>query len=317
MIRVKEVQDPEPSSDEALVKVTLGGICGSDHTLYNGKFGVPLPVIPGHEAIGTITKLGARVSGIEIGQRVTIQPNFSCGNCQLCTSGCGNICASKVRLGVDIDGVFADFVKVPARYIWPIPDDLGDDMAVFSEPLSVCVHAMKVGAPKAGDKVLIFGAGVMGLLALQLAAHRGAEVTAIDLSPSRLALARRLGATETIDANTPIESHFNKFDVIYETSGANVAFDQAIRLAAGRGKIVVLGLPGQENPVCVDQIVRKELQVLGSLIYTDEFPEAIRFLREGHIQTDLLTSAKITLSDLDTALREFNSPGRVKTLVEI
>lgn len=317
VIQVKEIQIPEPSAEEVLIKVVLGGICGSDNSIYNGKISAPLPVVPGHEAIGSIVKLGDGVAGLHVGQKVTIQPNFSCNACTLCNSGRGNICASKIRLGVDIDGVFAEYVKVPARYAWPIPENLDDEVAVFTEPLAVCVHAMKRLAPRKGNKVLIFGAGVMGLLSIQLAMHRGAEVTAVDLSPKRLALARQLGAVDTIDANAPIDSYFNKFDVIYETSGANIAFDQAIRLSAPRGKIVVLGLPGKENPVCVDQIVRKELQIIGSIIYADEFPETIRLLQTGRLQTDLLTTSQIELADLDNALKEFSAHGRVKTLVKI
>jgi L-iditol 2-dehydrogenase len=321
-IRVQEIRKPAPSAGEVLIKVSLGGICGSDHSVYHGKIKAPLPVVPGHEAVGTVVASGDRVSNLELGQRVTIQPNFSCHRCELCAAGYSNICASKIRLGVDINGVFADYVKVPARYVWPIPEDLDDEVAIFTEPLAVCVHALKRRPPRKGERALIFGAGVMGLLALQLAVHHGAAVTAVDLSKRRLALARQLGAVETICAQTPIdegtlEDHFNKFDVIYETSGALVALDQAIRLAACHGTIVVLGLPGKENPVCADQVVRKELQLLGSIIYTDEFPETIEILREGQIDTAALTTAKVQLAELDEALRGFSSPERVKTLVQM
>jgi L-iditol 2-dehydrogenase len=317
MILVKDAPPPEPSTEEVLVHVSLAGICGSDHTLFQGRFGVPLPVIPGHEAIGTIVKLGDRVTGLSVGQRVTIQPNFSCGHCPLCVSGSGNLCSSKTRLGVDINGVFAEFVKVPARYIWPIPEGIDDQVAVFTEPLAVGIRAMKKAAPLAADKVLIFGAGVMGLLTLQLAALKGACINALDLSTTRLALARKLGAAQTIDPEQPIESHFNTFDLIYETSGAPGALDLSIRLAAPKGKIVVLGLPGREHSISTDLVVRKELQILGSLIYTDEFPKSLETLKSGQIQTELLTSAKIGLSDLHQALTDFNAPGRIKTLVKI
>jgi 2-desacetyl-2-hydroxyethyl bacteriochlorophyllide A dehydrogenase len=321
-IRVQEIRKPVPSTGEVLIKVNLGGICGSDHSVYHGKISTSLPVVPGHEAIGTITQTGEGVTGLHLGQRITIQPNFSCHHCALCAAGYSNICASKIRLGVDINGVFADYVKVPARYVWPIPQDLDDEVAIFTEPLAVCVHALKRRPPRKGEKVLIFGAGVMGLLTLQLAVRQGAIVTALDLSQRRLTLARQLGAVETICAERHIndgtlEDHFNKFDVVYETSGALVALDQAIRLAACHGTIVVLGLPGKENPVCADQIVRKELKLLGSIIYTDEFPETIEILREGQIDTRTLTTAKVELTGLDEALRGFSSPERVKTLVQM
>ncbi|MEX1349007.1 MAG: alcohol dehydrogenase catalytic domain-containing protein [Desulfobacterales bacterium] len=316
-IIVEDTKTPKAGPGEALIQVSLAGICGSDHTLYHGRFGVPLPVIPGHEAIGRIEETGDGVSGLAAGQRVTIQPNFSCGSCELCRAGHKNICPSKVRLGVDTNGVFAEFVKVPANYVWPVPDGLEDDVAVFTEPLAVAVHATKIWAPLKSDRTLIFGAGIMGLLALQLAGFRGAEISACDLVETRLAMAAQLGASSTIGPNDSFESYYNSFDVIYETSGAPAALEQVIRLAAPKGKIIILSLPGKDHPVPTDLIVRKELQIMGSLIYTNEFPESINILKSGKIKTDLLNTGKISLNELDNALREFASPERMKMLVEI
>lgn len=316
-IEIKNVQAPEPGPDEVIIRVILAGICGSDYSLYNDKFDVPLPVIPGHEAIGRIEKLGPGVSGLAVGQRITIQPNFSCHACTLCRSGHQNICPAKIRLGVDTDGVFAEYAKVPARYVWPIPDGLKDEVAVFAEPLAAVAHAMKIMAPRKGDRTLILGAGVMGLLALQLAALNGAEVSACDLNQTRLALTKRLGIAHVIDASKPTTSVSNTFDLIYETSGADSALDQAIQLAAPGGKIVVLGLPGQEHPVLTVLIVRKELQIMGSMIYTDEFPQVLDLLKSGRLQTEPLISERLSLHEIDRALTEFSAPNRVKMLVTI
>ena len=316
-IQVKDVHVPEPGPGEVLIRVTLAGICGSDYSLYNGKLAVSLPVIPGHEAIGRIEKLGSGVSGLAIGQRVTIQPNFSCGECRVCRSGHENICPAKVRLGIDTDGVFAEYVKVPAGYVWPIPEDLEDGVAVFTEPLAVPAHALKKTAPRKGDRTLILGAGVIGLLTLQLAVLHGAEVTACDLEEKRLALAKRLGASQVIDANDPMESAYNSFDYIYEASGAQAGLAQAIQLAGPSGRIVVIGLPGKEYPAPTTLIVRKELKIMGSMIYTDEFPQVLNMLKSGKIQTEPLTSKKLPLSELNYALSEFDTPERMKMLVVI
>lgn len=316
-IVVQDTERPACGRDEVLIRVKLGGICGSDHTLYHGRFGVPLPVIPGHEAVGIVETTGEGVSGLEAGQRVTIQPNFSCGRCALCTSGHGNICPSKIRLGVDTNGVFAEFVKVPARYVWKIPAPIPDEVAVFTEPLAVGVHAMRITAPIPGDKVLIFGAGIMGLLVLQLAVSRGATVTACDLAEKRLSLAKQLGAAEILGPETSHEAYYNTFDVIYETSGVSSALDKVIRLAAPLGKIVVLSLPGKDHAIPIDMVVRKELLIRGSLIYTDEFPEALEILKNGQVQTGPLTTGRVSLRELDQFLGAFASPERIKTLVEI
>lgn len=314
---VAETEIPSCVRDEVLIRVKLGGICGSDHTLYHGRFGVPLPVIPGHEAVGIVETTGEGVTELEAGQRVTIQPNFSCGQCALCASGHGNICSSKIRLGVDTNGVFAEFVKVPARYVWKIPSPIPDEVAVFTEPLAVGVHAMRITAPNPGDKVLIFGAGIMGLLVLQLAVSRGARVTACDLAEKRLSLAKQLGADAIIGPDISHEDFNNTFDVIYETSGVPMALDRVIRLAAPLGKIVVLSLPGKEHAIPIDMVVRKELVIRGSLIYTDEFPEALEILQSGKVKTGPLATGRVSLRELDQVLGAFASPERVKTLVEI
>jgi L-iditol 2-dehydrogenase len=314
---VQDTAVPSCGPDEVLIQVKLGGICGSDHTLYHGRFGVPLPVIPGHEAVGIVAATGEGVRGLEVGRRVTIQPNFSCGRCTLCTAGHGNTCPSKIRLGVDTNGVFAEFAKAPARYVWPIPDGLPDEVAVFTEPLSVGVHAMNVTAPNPGDRVLIFGAGIMGLLVLQLAVSKGAMVTACDLAERRLSLARQLGAEGIIGPDAAHEDFTNAFDVIYETSGVPTALDRVIRWAAPLGKIVVLSLPGKDHAIPIDMVVRKELTIRGSLIYTDEFPKAIEHLQKGHVQTAPLTTGRVSLQELDQVLGAFASPERIKTLVEI
>ncbi len=137
-MEIKDVPVPEPGPGEVRLRVMLAGLCGSDHTLYHGGFGVPLPVIPGHEAVGRIEKLGSGVSGLAVGQRVTIQPNLSCDVCPLCVAGNKNICPSKIRVGVDANGVLAEYVKVPANCVWLIPDGLEDEAAVFTEPLACC-----------------------------------------------------------------------------------------------------------------------------------------------------------------------------------
>ena len=316
-IQIKDVQTPEPGPGEILILVCLAGICGSDFSLYHGKLGVSLPVIPGHEAIGQVEKLGPGVSGLSVGQRVTIQPNFPCRNCDVCRAGHENVCPEKTRLGIDVDGVFAEFVKVPANFTWPVPDGLGDRVAVLTEPLAVAAHALKTMSPRQGERTLIFGAGVIGLLTLQLAILNGAEVTALDLEEKRLSLAKSLGAAWIISSKDRLESVHNSFDLIYETSGADVALAQSIQLAAPGGKIVVLGLPGKEHPVPTALIVRKELKIMGSMIYIDEFPSVLDLLKSGQIKTEPLVSETLPLSELNRALNEFSSPDRVKILVAI
>ena len=314
------VQDwpiPEPGSGEVLLRLTLAGICGTDYSVYSGNFDVPLPLVPGHEGIGVVQKLGSGVTSISEGQRVVIQPNFPCRECVLCRSGRDNVCLEKVRLGLDADGVFAEYVKVPADYVWSIPDGVDDSVAVFTEPIAVAAHGLSITPPTEGDRVLVMGAGVIGLLTLQLVALKGVEVTVSDLLDERLAVARSTGATHAVRADKKQGLEPSTFDLIYETSGAPGALADAIHLAVPGGRIVPLGLPADEYPISTSQIVRKELRIAGSMIYTDEFPYVLDLLSAGKIDTAPLTTGVIGLDEVGSALEMFPSPDRVKVLVSI
>ncbi len=316
-LQVEGVKIPEIKEHELLIRVQMAGICGSDSSLYQGKLVVPFPVIPGHEAVGYVESVGSSVSLFQVGQRVTIHPNFSCGECSLCKKGLSNICRSKIRLGVDINGVFADYVVVPAKAVYPLPDSLPNEIAVFTEPLAVAVHALSLVGLSREDRVLVFGAGVIGQFTLQLALLQSHNVAACDLVESRLQLAENMGAIQTLGDKESVDACKDSFDVIFETSGAPSALEQAINLATPGGTIVVLGIPGQSHPVPTVQIVRKELKILGSMIYTDEIPKSIELLNQNLIKTEPLVSGLITLDQLQDNLDNFNSPQRMKTLVQI
>jgi len=314
---IRDLPDPVAESGEVVIAVTLAGVCGSDYSLYHGKFGVPLPVVPGHEGMGTIKEVGSGVSNVAVGQRVVIQPNFACWDCDICSSGMDNICSEKVRLGIDINGVFAQYVKVPARYVWPVPENLDDRTAALAEPLAVAAHGVKVLPPAEGDRVLIIGAGVIGLLTLLLTKLEGAHVTVSDLLTEHLSLAKEMGADSAFRVGGHKEPEPSSFDLIYETSGAPSGLADAIGLAAPGGRIALQGLPGIDHPVSTTQIVRKELSIFGSMIYTDEFPGVLELLKSGRIDPTPLISDMIGLDDLDNAIKNFNAPDRFKVLVSL
>ncbi|UCF31579.1 MAG: alcohol dehydrogenase catalytic domain-containing protein [bacterium] len=316
-LAIGEVPDPVPGSGEVVIAVTLAGVCGSDYSLYHGKFGVPLPVVPGHEGMGTVHRIGPGVSTVTAGQRVVIQPNFACWDCDLCDSGLDNICSGKVRLGIDTNGVFAEYVKVPARYVWPVPEGLDDRTAVLTEPLAVAAHGVKVLSPAPRVRVLIIGAGVIGLMTLLLVKLEGAGVNVSDLQEEHLALARKMGADSAFLVGGNETMQPSSFDLIYETSGAPSGLADAIEFAAPGARIALLGLPAEAHPVPTTPIVRKELTLVGSMIYTDEFPGVLELLESGRIDPKPLISDVVGLEDLDGAIKTFNSPDRIKVLVSI
>ena len=316
-LTIRDLPDPVPEAGEVVIAVTLAGVCGTDYSLYNGKFGVPLPIVPGHEGIGVVKEAGPDVSNVAVGQRVVIQPNFACWTCDLCSSKLDNICLEKVRLGIDVNGVFAQYVKVPARYAWPVPEGLDDRTAALTEPLAVPAHGVKVLPPSEGDRVLIIGAGVIGLMTLLLAKLEGANVTVSDLLTEHLSLAEKMGADSAFRVGDEQKPDPSSFDIIYETSGAPSGLADAVGLAAPGGRIALLGLPGHDHRVSTTQIVRKELSVVGSMIYTDEFPGVLELLQNRRIDPSPLISDVIGLEDLDDAITNFNAPDRFKVLVSL
>lgn len=316
-LRIEEIEKPQPSENEVLLKIRMAGICGSDYSIYTGKMPVTYPVVPGHEAVGTVEELGQGVKTLQSGQRVTIHPNYFCGNCLPCVKGLTNICLFKTRLGIDINGVFAEYAVVPVKALYSVPDSLPDEVAVFTEPLAVACRGLNQVSPTADERVLILGAGVIGQLTLQLVKSRSLDITACDLVDSRLDLARRMGAKKTIGKGDSFDEWESSFDIIYESTGAPQALDLATMLAAQGGRIVLLGIPGEDHPVSTVRIVRKELNIIGSMIYTSEFTQSIALLEEGLVKTEPLTSGIVPLEELRDNLEHFNAPERMKTLIKL
>lgn len=316
-MEIQEVTKPSPGKKEVLVRVRQVGICGSDYSKYLGYLGGILPVIPGHEAIGDVAALGSEVEGVRIGERVAIQPNFACGTCEICRSGMENVCPNKIRLGLDVNGAFAEYVVVPRKYVWSLPDGLSDSNAALTEPLAVAVHGISKCRPTPKDRVLIYGAGAIGMFFIQLAVLSGARVTVIDIAESRLDVAKKLGAAETYRSAESLEADGGSFNVVFETSGTQGALAHIVKWCAPGATIVHLGLPKADTTFPAFLITRKELIIKGSLIYLDEFRTAIDLLKNGEIRTDLFITNVYPLEELPNVIADFPSPSRIKDLIRV
>ena len=192
-VRLEEIKKPQPEDEEVLIRINAAGICGSDIHIWKGNLEVHYPLVPGHECCGHVVQVSERDTTLKGGDRVVVQPNFGCTSCYLCRMGKDNLCPSKVRLGVDIDGCFAEYVKAPARYVWPIPDEISDQQGAMVEPLAVAVRAVRKMGNPLGKRVLLLGGGPIGLLTLQLAKQAGAAVILADLVEERLAFGKEAG----------------------------------------------------------------------------------------------------------------------------
>src|SRR6266481_6759442 len=191
-VRVEQRAQPSPGPGEAIVRVFASGLCGTDYRIWNGDRPVDYPRVMGHEFIGEVMAVGGDVSNVRPGQKVAVEPNYSCGHCPLCREGNRNLCLSRTAVGIDVDGGFAEQVKVPARCCWAAPAGILDDALLLTEPLAVVVRAVRRGQPEQGETAAVLGVGSLGLLAIQVLKARGARVLAVSRSDRRLALAREL-----------------------------------------------------------------------------------------------------------------------------
>lgn len=313
---------PVLGADDVLVRVTAAGLCGTDYRIWSGARVVAYPRILGHEFAGVVQAVGGSVTGVHPGQRVVAEPNYSCGRCPLCREGNRNLCLSRTAVGIDVDGGFAEFVRLPARCCWPTPEGLADEDALLSEPLAVVTRAVIRGAPRPGESTAVVGAGTLGLLALQVLRARGARVLVVTRTSRRLALARALGADDarTIDAE-PLEETARAFsaregvDLVVETAGTAEAVLHALALVRPGGRVVLTGLPHEPTSVEFFSVVRREVTITGSMIYQDEFVEALRLLATGAVHGRPLLTHRFGLDAIGEAFIAHRDPASVKVAI--
>jgi L-iditol 2-dehydrogenase len=319
------VRDPAVGAGEALVRVEAAGICGTDYSIWIGERRVRYPLIPGHEFIGDVVTVGPGVTRIAAGDRVAVEPNWGCGVCDLCREGSGNLCLARTAVGIDRDGGFAELAVLPERACWPAPAGLSSDVLLFAEPLAVVVRAVRRAAPKPGETAAVVGAGTLGLLALQLLRARGCRVLVVGRTDRRLGLARTLGAESTIaGAGEAVADAARRFagrdgvDVVLETAGTS----EAVELALGQvgfvrpgGRVVLTGLPHDPARIHFFWVVRREIDVRGSMIYRDEFGEAVALLAGGALRVEPLLTHRFPLASIDAALAAHRDPSSIKVAV--
>jgi len=259
-----------------------------------------------------------------VGQRVVAEPNYSCGQCPLCLEGNRNLCPGRTAVGIDVDGAFADLARLPAKCCWPVADSVSDDAAVMAEPLAVVVRAVNRGAPKSHETAAVVGAGTLGLLALQVLRAAGARVLVVSRSARRFDLARELGAAETHEvADGPLDAAARRFsgregvDLVVETAGTAEAVNHAVALVRPGGRVVLTGLPHEATTLSFFPLVRHEITILGSMIYQDEFPQALGLLEHGRVRTGPLLTHRFDLGAIDAAFAAHREPASIKVTVVV
>lgn len=316
-LRVEEREVPKPGRGEVLVRISNGGICGSDlHYYRHGGFGVirvKEPMVLGHEIAGHVAALGEGVSGPETGRVVAVNPSSPCGDCAYCRAGQPIHCTDMRFLGSamrtpHVQGGFADYIVCRAENAVALPEGTDPMLAAFAEPLAVCLHAVGE-APVYGARVLVAGAGPIGLLVMLAARHAGArEIVVTDVLDEPLALARQLGADRTINVGSDAaafaeyEAGKGYFDVVFEAAGQGATIVAALKATRPRGTIVAVG-QGAIAEVPITSIVTRELVLRGSFRFAGEFARAAELLAAGRIDVRPLLSKTMPVGDANQAFQ--------------
>lgn len=311
----------EPGPQEVCIKMETLGICGSDVSLYLGhRANTPFPLIIGHEGVGKIDKIGARVAHLSPGQRVVIEPNFPCGHCDLCWRGRSNICLNKRIFGVLEPGCFAEYAIVPASFVWPLPDSIANENAVLIEPLAVALHALYTAPSRPGDVLAIMGLGAIGLLLVQVACRMGYRVLAYDHVAAKISLAAALGAVpltaESTEDDLARAWRSAGVSTIFECAGAAIALTTAINAAPKGSTVVVVGLATQASALSEFTLTRQGIQILSSIIYEHplDFRRTIRLLEQEYINPSAIISSRLSFAQLPLAL-EIASQGQQSKII--
>ena len=314
-ISVMDIPVRDPGSHEVLIRVRCCGVCGTDVHIYNGEKGsaeVTPPVTLGHEFSGDVMKVGAAVTGLKPGDRVSVDPNASCGRCCFCTRGMPHLCREMVGLGTARDGGFAETVTVSEKLVHRIPDTLSYEAAAMTEPLSCCLHGIDLTDIQAGQSVMVIGAGSIGLMMIQLAKARGAAcVIAVEPNPARREKALVLGADIAIDpADDPgaVMALFGveNIDRVIDCAGRIATAEYAIKWA-GRGAVVMLfGLTGPDDEMKLKPftVFQKELTIKGCFVNPNTFTRSIALLASGRVRTDEIIAYTVPLEDISRVFEE-------------
>jgi 2-desacetyl-2-hydroxyethyl bacteriochlorophyllide A dehydrogenase len=302
---------PKLKNGETLLRIESVGICGTDMTIFSGRHPrAKAPLIMGHEVGGVVVDIaGEKLAGVEVGSRVTFYPLLSCGVCYTCQTGNFYVCENLKLIGIDSDGGMAEYAVVPSESVIPVPRHWNKNWAALMEPVAVAVHAVRRSSIKAGDNVLILGAGIIGVLCGQMAKAAGAaKVIIADLIPFRLNIAGEVGLIpfnlkeDDLLARVREITNGRGVDITMECSGSAGA--QPYTTAATRvlGEIVIVGMPKEPPPVDLRMVTFKELTMVGTRVYEkNDFVKAIELVEQERIDVDKMITHEFPIERVKEA----------------
>jgi len=322
-LSLEEVARPQIGADDVLIEVEVCGVCHSDLHVADGDWTqlagiVKKPLILGHEIVGRVVERGAAVQSIQVGERVGVPwVQWTCGQCEFCREGNENVCLQQRITGVTVDGGYAEYAKAPASHVVKIPDTLPSEQAAPLLCAGVTVHrALKQAKIRAGQRLAVFGVGGLGHIAVQIGRAAGAEVTAIDISEEKLALAKSLGAARTLNAAT---SNVVKevrgsggVHVAIVTSAAKSAYDMAFYCVRPTGTLLAVGLPAEDISFPAILMAAGEIQIKASAVGTrEDLREVLALGAAGKVHCQVTTRPLAEVQEVLGQLSRGEISGRV------
>ncbi|MDR6550447.1 alcohol dehydrogenase catalytic domain-containing protein [Paenibacillus qinlingensis] len=285
-MNIREVPIPEFMQDEVLIQVKRAGICGSELSGYLGHNSLRKPpLIMGHEFSGVIERLGSQVNGLQVGDRVTANPLVTCGQCRFCRNGQSQLCSERKLLGAHRPGAFAEYIAVPARNVFQLENYVSLEEGAFAEPFACAIHVCRMLALTPTERLLIYGAGPIGLFALQAAHVYGLQnIVIVDLNATRLEIAKELGgiAITNLDQLDPLLK--GDFDAVIDAVGAETTRRKSIEATRPGGKVIFTGLHEAESKLAVNDMIRSEITTMGAFAYSQEdFETALLWIGQGRV----------------------------------
>jgi threonine dehydrogenase-like Zn-dependent dehydrogenase len=304
---VDDRPEPECGPGEVVVQMRAVGLCGSDLSVYDGHRELPsLPWVMGHEGGGTVVAVGKDVRDRAVGQRVVLEPNYPCGACAACRSGVTSDCGRRRIVGMNVPGILAERVAVPADFAWPVPQEWPDEVLACVEPFAVARSAVRRSGAGAGESCLVVGAGSQGLFVCLSLLAVGARPFVTDPHEGRVAFAEKLGATRAhLDGET--------YPFVFETAGPPAAFAQALRSVASTGTVTLIGLSHEPVQLSTSDVVRRGLRIVGSIIYDhpQDFAATLQAIRDTDVRPERAMHDGIRPDDAASAFAEARSvPGK-------
>jgi L-idonate 5-dehydrogenase len=304
-LRLEDQAPPAIRRGWVRVGVEAAGICGTDVAVYTGAYPAHLPVVLGHEFAGRVLEIGDGVEGIRVGDTVAVEGGWGCGQCAECRAGRRPRCLARVLLGRTVDGCFTEQIVVPADVVYPVGRNVSARAAQAMTTLATTLHAADRAGDLAGARVAIVGCGHAGLLLLQVTRLRGASsVTVVGTREPRLAFARRLGADEVVSLDEfPTwvrDAAAQEHDVTFEASGTARGLGEAMEMTRARGRVVAYGIiSGTLAQTPGRHLYTRELTILGSKGAEGTYPEAIRLLIDGKVETEALVTHTLPLRNAE------------------